>query len=208
MANGRPPSQKNLSKAVKWADITIAADGGISALLKYGIMPDYLIGDLDSAANEINTCKSAGAEVITDEDQETNDLEKALKLARKLNATDVIVLGGTGYRIDHTLKNLSVIQQFSDAFSELRLTDDYCTTRVITSPFYCTMHKGEVVSLFPLSGIVKNITSRGLKYCLNNESLENGKRDGSSNEALGGPVEIVFGEGCLLFITEATWPLD
>ena len=104
----------------------------------------------------------------------------------------------TGQRIDQTLKNLSVLKQFNDRFQTLVFEDNYGITRLIPPKFTDDIPLGTTVSLFPLSGRVEGIRTKGLKYQLKDEALENGVRDGSSNQVADTPVEIQYRSGDLL----------
>ena len=182
---------------VSGADLFIAADGGANRANELGFQPDIIIGDLDS----YTVTGDEKALVIKNEYQETNDLEKALLYAFKKSASETIVFGATGKRLDHTLKNLSVLLQYNSKFDSIVLVDDYATMKIIQSPFNESFEVGTIISLFPLSGKVEGITTKGLKYPLSNEALENGVRDGSSNEAIEETVEIIFKKGDLLLLT-------
>jgi len=46
-----------------------------------------------------------------------------------------------------------------------------------------------------------------LKYSLSNEFMENGVRDGSSNEAVSEDITIEYKSGALLLIIPVEWPL-
>lgn len=179
------------------AELFIAADDGANRAKELGFQPDVIIGDLDS----YTVTGNEKALVIKDEDQETNDLEKALAYALKRSARSAIVFGATGKRLDHTLKNLSVLLQFDSRFNSVVFVDDYAEVKVIHSPYKELFEIGTIISLFPLSGKVEGITTQGLKYPLHDEVLENGVRDGSSNEAAEETVEITFKKGDLLMLT-------
>lgn len=194
ICNGTPPSRKLFASCRKWADFFIAADGGGNVAHSFESLPDVVIGDLDSFEHR----DSASYEVAFDPDQETNDLEKALHRALKEHAQNVRVLGATGKRLDHTLKNLSVLKQFNSQFESLIFRDNFGDTLLITGSFSRKLEPGTQISLFPLSGQVTGITTQGLKYPLKDEKLENGIRDGSSNEVISSPVEITYREGDLL----------
>lgn len=194
VCNGRPPSKKLLDWSRENADLLIAADGGTNTVQLFGTDPDISIGDMDSFSPD----GTESFEVITNTDQETNDLEKALQLAATKQARRVTVLGATGLRLDHTLKNLSVLKQFNAKFEDLVFRDEFGSTRLLPKSFMATLAVGTVVSLFPLSGSVTGITTRGLKYPLKNETLENGVRDGSSNEVIAEKVSITHKTGDLL----------
>lgn len=194
LCNGQPPTRKLFEESTDWADLIIAADGGANIAMEYGIPPDLVIGDMDSFEEQ----DSSTLDIIYDPDQESNDLEKALGRAQKEQARHVIALGATGKRLDQSLKNLSVLKQFNDRFASLLFRDNYGDTMLLPKSYSRPLDLGTLVSLFPLSGSVTGIKTGGLKYPLNNESLKNGVRDGSSNEVISSPVSITYEEGDLL----------
>lgn len=197
LCNGMPPSAELFEEYRAKADYLIGADGGAQTILQLGGEPDIVTGDMDSFDHR----REYPFEIRYDADQETNDLEKALWLAADQRATHVSILGATGQRLDQTLKNLSVLKQFNQRFESLHMADDYGRTRLIGPAFEEEFVIGTKLSLFPLSGRVAGITTSGLKYSLNNEALENGVRDGSSNEVTGNPVRITYTDGDLLLYT-------
>jgi thiamine pyrophosphokinase len=108
------------------------------------------------------------------------------------------VLGATGKRLDHTLKNLSVLKHYKHRFERLtyRMQDGWLY--LSEGDISLSVRPGQIVSVFPLSGRVDGIITDGLKYALYRESLENGVRDGSSNEATGYSVRIQHAKGDLV----------
>ncbi len=200
IANGDDPPKSLLHTLRSRCDRFFAADGGGNIANRLGFPPDIVIGDMDS----FRPPTGFRGEILQIDDQETNDLEKSLNLARTENAERVDVIGATGKRLDHTLKNLSVMQQFHASFDLLSFYDGRLCTRILPAEYTISLPPKHPVSLFPLSGIVEGITTDGLKYPLRNESLENGRRDGSSNETIGGPIRITHRSGTLLFMTLLT----
>ena len=194
LCDGEVPESSVLRNEIAKCDFFITADGGANTALKLNLNPDIIIGDMDS----YSPTGDERAEIIHDIDQETTDLEKALNYAEKKEVTDIIVFGATGKRLDHTLKNLSVLKQFHSAFNTLFFKDKYSVIFLIKSPFTKKFPIGTSLSLFPLSGRVDGITTKGLQYPLNDEFLENGVRDGTSNKTVGKKVEIEFKNGDLL----------
>jgi thiamine pyrophosphokinase len=223
MCNGGIPPEKILTESLAGTGLVIGADGGGNILLDLNVVPHVVIGDLDSfrsgQGDEIRKTqhhavhryeagpagtpvgKDLNFELIHDPDQETNDLEKALKLALDRGATEAVILGATGLRLDHTLKNLSVLLQFSGRFRDILLRDATCDIRILPRAFTMETRPGQTISLFPLSGRVDGITTEGLRYALNDEPLENGVRDGSSNAATGKQIHIGHRSGDLMLIT-------
>jgi thiamine pyrophosphokinase len=194
LCNGNPPSEELFLKYRANAVYFIAADGGGNIARQFDVEPDVVIGDLDSFEESDND----SFDIIFEPDQYSNDLEKALELALEEQATHVHVLGATGYRLDHTLKNLSVLKQFHNQFRDIRFADNFGEIQLLESSFSQQIEVGTTLSLFPLSGTVSGISTEGLKYPLSNESLENGVRDGSSNEVVDNPVKITHEQGDLL----------
>lgn len=172
----------------------VAADGGAQHVLAHNIIPDVIIGDMDS----FTTSEDLEHLVMTDPDQETNDLEKALLYCQKNSRHHIWIAGATGLRVDHTLKNLSVLLQFNPVFSSLRLVDNFGFHWIAAKKEVLTTFAGQPISLMPLCGKSTKITTQGLKYSLQKESLEMGIRDGSSNQALGHQVVIAYESGPLL----------
>lgn len=196
LCDGEVPDSSTLQKMISDSDLFIAADGGANTAKYLALSPDVIIGDLDS----YHPTGKENAEVIHDPGQETNDLEKALRYAKKNNCSEITVFGATGERLDHTLKNLSVMKQFNKQFNSLVFKDHYSDMFLINSPFKKQLPVGTSISLFPLSGRVEGITTKGLKYPLTDDFLENGIRDGTSNQTVEKKVEIEFKNGDLLLI--------
>lgn len=200
LCNGEAPPPALFNEARAWAQLFIAADGGGNIAHRMEARPDVIIGDMDSYEPREN----ASVEVIHQPDQETNDLEKALALARDRGGRSVQVLAATGQRLDHTLKNLSVLKQFNEHFEDIIFSDAHGTTRLLPRSFTREIAPGTPVSLFPLSGKVTGISTRGLQYALADAFLQNGIRDGSSNRVTASPVHIEHRSGDLLmFIANA-----
>jgi thiamine pyrophosphokinase len=201
LCDGTPPRPEQLKIALKQSDLFIAADGGALIAEEFGVRPDVIIGDLDSYQPRGNE----DSKLIHEPDQDTNDLEKALLYAVKQECQKVVVFGATGKRLDHTLKNLSVLKQFNEQFDSIIYKDRYSVLFLLPRHFTAEFPLNSAISLFPLSGRVEGITTHGLKYPMEEGVLENGVRDGSSNETVQKKVEIVHKKGDLLiFINHKT----
>lgn len=198
VSNGFPPSKELLEAETVSANLIIGADGGGNILLNNGITPHMVVGDMDSFKKP----DAVNFEIIHDPGQETNDLEKALTLALQKEVETCTVLGAFGKRMDHSLKNLSVMKQFNLAFRKLLYKDELLEAFIVKNEYKTVLPVGSIVSLFPLSGEVKGITTKGLKYPLTKESLENGERDGTSNETTKPELSIQVESGDLVVFLE------
>nr|BCX01192.1 MAG: thiamine pyrophosphokinase [Bacteroidota bacterium] len=198
LADGQPPRKKRVLLHLRRADQFLLTDGAARTARRWGLVPRAVIGDLDSYRGDFD----GQAEVIRDPDQETNDLEKALAWALGQGAREVVVLGATGRRLDHTLKNLSVLRRFHPHFARIWMEDEDHRIELVRSgqELYFEGPVGLPVSLFPLSGRAEGIWTEGLRWALRGESLENGVRDGSSNEISSSPVRVGLERGDLLVL--------
>lgn len=195
LCDGEPPSETLFHKHYLSCDLCIATDGATFTALQFGVTPNVVIGDMDSFIPP----PGYQGQIATDTDQNNNDLEKALAYAVNKGVDKAVVLGATGRRLDHTLKNLSVYKQFQARFHEIHFEDDYVKITLLPRVYSGQVERARTsISLFPLSGKVTGITTNGLKYSLVNEDLINGVRDGSSNETTGTVFKVIHKKGDLL----------
>jgi len=197
LCNGQMPPKGLVRRYINEEILFVAADGGANKALDMGFIPEVVIGDLDSF-DGTKWSHLTNVQIIKDADQETNDLEKALAYLLTKSISEVAILGATNMRLDHSLKNLSVMLQFNPHFTSLQMIDEYGVCSILPKKFVGNYQIGTTISLVPLSGEVHNIVTTGLKYPLNNETLAVGKRDGSSNEAIQETITIEYGYGHLL----------
>lgn len=184
-------------------DLVIAADGGSQHCQDLGIIPDVLIGDLDSSDPALaSSWQQAGIEVLRyPEDKDQTDLELALMLAQERGAAEILVYGAVGGRLDMTFGNLTLL-----AHPDLRTP----TTLICGAEEVHLLKPGgslrltglpeEIVSLIPLQPGGATVTTSGLLYPLRNEDLAYGTTRGISNVLLEGQAEIQLDSGLLAVV--------
>ena len=193
VCGGTPPTKKLLETEISKADLVIGADSGGHAIIGHGFTPDIVIGDLDS----FHYLNHEGINVLKDPDQDSTDLDKALKYALEQGTKTCSVLGAFGKRIDHQQKNLSSLVEFHPQFDRLVYRDTYGETFMVESPYETELPTGTIISFFPLSGHVKGFTSSGVLYPLKDKILEPGVQDGTSNMVTEKTVHVEFTSGKL-----------
>lgn len=195
LANGEPPKKSLLHTLVKQAQIFICADGGANTALKLGLKPDAIVGDMDSIqAETLSKFQRVPQHAILD--AESTDLEKAIKWLILEKYEHITVVGAAGKRLDHTVGNLGVLAKFyPDAIISFvdNLGEMVFVGRELA--FGAPLHS--TVSLIPLT-TCEGVTTTGLHYKLENELLELGVREGTSNVVVANPVVITVKEGNLL----------
>ncbi|MBS1518399.1 MAG: thiamine diphosphokinase [Bacteroidetes bacterium] len=175
----------------------IAADGGANGLRFNKIEPDIITGDLDSIKPEVlEYFSKKGTKIISSKDQETTDFEKTLKYCIEEKIKKIFVFGAVSERPDHTLNNFSVLKRYCRK-TDIVLYSEEFEIFFIDSEVKFNYRKNETVSLMPFPKADRIITS-GLKYKLNREKLELGKREGSLNLSVSEKVKISYQSGYLL----------
>lgn len=207
VCDGQIPDKNILDTILIERKTLIACDGAGHHLIHAQIIPDIIIGDLDSLDISVTDTLEKKPEIIKDVDQETNDLEKALIEVEKRGYERILIGGATGKRIDHTLKNLSVLLKWNQRFDKLLLLDDYGITFITPNKIVADLPQGIVISLMPLNGAVYPINSKGLAWELSDYRLEAGSQDGSSNYSVADRIHIEYTNGALLLFIGYHLPL-
>lgn len=195
IGNGPLPPRRRIQPLITTGTLIVCADGGANRALARGIRPHLIIGDLDSLRPE-TAAALPGVQLLRVRDQENTDLEKVLDHVLQLGIGRAVVIGATGGRPDHALANLSILARYHRRL-ELSFVDAWCRLRIIDGEISLPLAIGTTLSLLPL-GRCTGITTRGLEWPLNDESLEPGVREGISNRVNASPVEIRLRSGLLL----------
>ncbi|PJA98473.1 MAG: thiamine diphosphokinase [Ignavibacteriales bacterium CG_4_9_14_3_um_filter_30_11] len=194
IANGKSPKKSELNFFIKngYTDI-ICADGGANNAYKLKIIPNYIIGDLDSIEIKVLKYFEGKSKIMKDKNQYDTDVEKCLKYAIKKKFTHAVLFGGIGSRLDHSICNLGIIIKFYNKINVSILSGisyliSYKGEKIIQTK------KGETISFYGFDKKTK-FTSSDLKYPLKNITLPLGKKESTSNVALSECVKIKISGG-------------
>lgn len=203
-ANGLPATPPNLVSLLATATLIIAADGGSSACERLGIIPDVLIGDLDSTPPAIvEKYMQKGVAIIRHPPRkDATDLELAIDFALLKGARRVILLGGLGGRWDMSLANILLCAAKKYCAMLITVAETDCTMHLLHpgKPFTLRGLPGEKVSILPLQGEVAGLTLLGFEYPLQAATLPFGTTQGISNVLLQPEATVEFVSGILLCI--------
>ena len=182
--------------------IVVAADSGLHHAQDLDVPVDVVVGDFDSVDEaRLATAIARGARVERHpEAKDFTDLELALQVAIRHDATDVLVVGGAGGRLDHFVANVLLLA--SDAFASVRITALVGDARVtvVRSVAELQGEPGGLVTLLAAGGVARGVRTKGLRFPLAGEELYPGSSRGVSNEFVD-PVALVgLDAGVLLAI--------
>lgn len=206
MTGGDPVSPSVVAGAVTDPDLVIAADSGLDHAVDAGLTPDVLIGDLDSvSAERLAAFRARDGEIVAHPvDKDDTDLALAVGYAIDRGATAITVLGGAGDRLSHVLGNCAAVAHAVRRGVATTWHADGTTVRVAAPghPIVVTGRPADLVSLLPFAGAASVVTTSGLRWELDGETLHEDATRGVSNEMLAERAEVAVGRGLLFVIHE------
>ncbi len=174
----------------------IAADAGIEKLNKAGIVADLIIGDFDSLGD-----RPSGENVrVFPVEKDDTDTLLALKEAISLGYDTVIISGGLGGELDHTMANLQTLLYASERGVNAFLTDGITTAAVVSNEITLGAENSGRCSVFAFGGDAHGVSISGLKYEAQGISLSPSFPLGVSNSFIGKEARISLENGRLLVI--------
>ncbi len=183
---------------LKMNDFIICADGGIIHALKLGIKPDLIVGDFDSYEENIPfDCKVIKLDTKKDDTDTISCVKKAIELGFK----KIVIYGGLGNRLDHTIANIQTLKFGKKLGCDIELIDETTKVFLLENQTYSgVFEKGKVISVFCVGEKARGVSLKGLAYKLDKVTLEDSFPIGVSNAFKEENYKIVVEEGTLLII--------
>ncbi len=208
---GSPVAQKPIRLAPGPADRVIAADYGAHHVLAWGWPLHLLIGDLDSLpAADLEAIRAMGIPMVTaPAAKDETDLELALMHALDGGARELVICAALGGRADHMLANVLLLARPELADASAAIVEAGQTVRLLrggvsaageTAHLTVVGAAGDLLTLLPLAGDARGVTTAGLLYPLSDEPLLFGRARGISNVLSASVAQIWLREGLLLVI--------
>jgi thiamine pyrophosphokinase len=193
------PIKKKLGKP----DLVICADGGLTHAFALGLEPTLAIGDFDSASPDLLVeAERRGIPLLRlPPEKDQTDAHLALNEAIIRGASEIILVGATGDRLDHTFANLLLLPGVPVSV-DVSILDAKNCIRVLRPGGRLVVKglPGDLLSLLPLTPSVKGVVAEGVKYPLDGAVLTWGSSLGISNELVEAEAFIAVREGHLLVI--------
>ncbi|XP_076375449.1 thiamine pyrophosphokinase 1 isoform X2 [Megalopta genalis] len=192
------------------AQIKITVDGGTHRWLQYleaqdidlldgkhsQYLPNLITGDMDSCSPEIlEKLKSVGTRIIKTPDQNYTDYTKALlqmeqyASEKNINLEAIYVFVDSSGRLDHTFANINTLflcNKLIAGTKIIHIANDSLTW--ILKPGFHSISIPEILvqtnswcGLLPIGSPVKHISTTGLKWNLDNATIQFGEMVSTSN---------------------------
>lgn len=202
LCNGPPPPDVLLEYWLTGADLFVCTDAAGHPYDHLPRIPEIVIGDFDSLAGRILNGRD-GPRFLQVDDQYTSDSEKALLFLAERGIGEVVLMGATGWREDHTFYNCQLLERFADQVNICIAGHDSDIVRIgPQSQVSWQLTPGTRFSLLPLGGEVRGVTLEGALYPLLGETIGLQGPAAISNRVTMSPLLISVGEGSLLVMVD------
>ncbi|MEG0250181.1 thiamine diphosphokinase [Peptostreptococcus sp.] len=193
---------KEIIKSKNYGTI-IAVDGGSNHLYNMGILPDYIVGDLDSIDKDVLDYydnKEVEFFKYPSKKNET-DSELGIILAIERGNMCIDVFAALGGRIDHEISNIGLLYYILKRGAYPRIISEKEEVYILENDeLTLEGNPGDLVSVIPFRGDAKGVTLRNLEYPLDEFDMEYSVPRGVSNVMLDNICHIDVRDGCVLVV--------
>lgn len=201
IANAQPFSAKLKLKIPHLVNI-IALDGAANELFNIGVIPQILIGDLDSInENTLSIIRNSNSIIYHIANQNLTDLDKGIKFCDYQFGEKINIYNAIGGRLDHTLINLRMLKKYWKLDREISIFDDNSIIRYIQNK-KITLHGNIGDSIAIMAFTKATINSKGLKYDMQKYRLKFAYQESTSNSLASNSAIIEITGNALLIVSE------
>lgn len=205
--NGKILDLNRLRVVGKEVDFILSADGGTNHCLQASLIPDLVVGDLDSISEEsIQIIKKNGIPIEKfPVKKDKTDSELASDYVIDKGFKDITIMGAIGNRMDHTLANILLLTKLTEKGIKGRIIDGNNTIYLVEDELTLENQAGFYVSVIPITNSGILISLKGFEYELENTEIKFGSTLGISNRIVKnkGIVKVHKGRG--LVIVSKDW---
>jgi thiamine pyrophosphokinase len=177
-------------------DYIIAADAGIRNAARLSVIPQLVMGDMDS----LDQREVPEGAILFPVRKDDTDLMLAVKKGIELGGRDFLIYGALGGRLDHTYASIQTLSYLLDHGCTGTLVDGSQLVTLLENTTWKVPAGFRHVSIFSYTERCGGITLKGLSYPLEDALLDQNFPLGVSNSMTGEPASISVREGRLLVI--------
>ncbi len=183
-------------------DLVVAADGGANLCTWWHWPVDAVVGDMDSIFADVRAqLEARGVPFhISPVEKDETDLELALSLALARGASEIIIAGTLGARVDHTLGALALLVTLQEAGVPARIVDGSQTVWLVKDRLSVFGEVHDLLSLLPYGGDAQGVSVTGVYWPLNDADLPLGPSLAISNKMTARRADISVQAGQLIAV--------
>ena len=189
---------KKILQEILEDDYVIGVDRAAYWLIQQGRIPDVAIGDFDSCKKEeFNTIQQSVKNIqYFPPEKDQTDMELAVHDAIKLKPSEVLIFGGIGSRMDHTIATMQILDQLMTAKIPHSLVNETNHVQVVGRGRTILSTRGEYkyISIIPFTKKI-SLKLSGFRYDLPKTTITEGSSYGVSNEICSKEAEITLFSG-------------
>jgi thiamine pyrophosphokinase len=191
-----------LNEVIKDKNFILCADGGIAHSINMNIVPNAVIGDLDSI-NQMGRdfIKEHNIPIIKfPVEKDETDTELAILYLIENNIKNITLIGATGSRLDHTIGNIYLLKRIKQLGAVGKIVDDNNSIYLVHDYIKLKGKKGYYLSIIPITQDGLVVTLKGFYYPLNEDFIGFGTTLGISNRIIHeyGEIKIIKGEALII----------
>lgn len=196
-AGGEFSAPCDFDKLINEDYIIVCADSGYDSACEFGVVPDVIIGDMDSVKEKL---PSSVKQIKLNCEKDDTDTEACINYLISVGCREIVLLGALGGRADHELANIMLTVYAAKRGARLVLKNADTEIFLVDGYTEVTGKKGDWLSLVPVLADAEGVTLSGLKYLLRDATLEVGKTVGISNEFVSEKVSLTVKKGFIIAI--------
>lgn len=178
-------------------DLVLCADSSQGLADLAGISPHFVIGDFDHG----DVAVPAGENVIrVPSEKDDTDTMLCIKRAIESGARELLILGGIGGRLDHTIANLQSLAYAHEQGAHAVIFDGKNEAMILSGSAEFPRRVGWYLSVFAYGGVCRGVCEQGVKYPIECATLTPNFPLGVSNEIVADTARIEVREGRLLVV--------
>ena len=191
---------EGITERPKAGDLCIAADGGYRNAKQMDVRVDVLLGDFDTLGEPKDVDERTEILRVPAE-KDFTDTQLAVETAIERGADDIVIIGGLGGRLDHTLSNLAILEDLSMRHVFALITDGQNRVRYLNATsMLIARSEFRYLSLLVATDRARGVSIEGCRYPLKNATLTRNAQYAVSNEITGNCALISLKRGALYVI--------
>jgi len=165
-------------------EYVICADGGLEKAETLKLVPNIIIGDLDSVSPLVlKKYTDMNIEVVKyPVEKNYTDMELAVEYALEKGYKDIVLIGASGSRLDHTIANIMLIESYYKQGIKIKIIDNNNSVQIVTNNMEIRNKNYFYVSIVPITDCIEGVTLKGFKYPLSDVNVKRGSTQCISNQ--------------------------
>lgn len=183
-------------------ELCIVVDGALEVTHRLGIKPDFIVGDFDTVNQELLEHYEKSIILRHPPEKDQTDTELAVETACNVGCTEIVLLGATGSRLDHSLANIFLLQSLLQQKISAAIVNENNKLYLKDKSFTLQRKEacGDFLSLLPLTEKVEKVTLTGFKYPVQEFTFYRERTLGISNEITEEEARVEFAKGIFIVV--------